>query len=432
MINQFSLFKTKRFWPIFVTQFGGAFNDNLFKAAVSVMIAYGLIQTGAWQPEVLVSLATAAFIIPFVICAPFAGYVADHGDKARIIRSLKWMELLIAVIAVIGLTLKSIPILIGVLVLLGAQSAFFSPCKFGILPQHLDSDEMIGANGLINTSTYLAILFGTICGSLLIATSVGLLSVSIVLITMACVGIVSSYVIPRAPPPPQIEEETRESLGNILRQTWIIVKNPHNGLFKTLIASGWFFFMAAIVMAQLPNVTGRILFANQAVLAMFFIVFAAGVSVGGLMNNQILKGAISIKLVWIASLLSAVFSADFFLALDLYQAYFSSELQTPSVFLAKFSGWRILLDLFILSFLSGLYIVPVKTFIQHHAPAAYRGQILAMNAMIDALFIIVSSLLSAALLALGLSVAHLFLMLGVGFGFVGVYLMSSRKTEGTQ
>lgn len=411
MENQFELMRDRRFLPLFVTQFLGAFNDNLFKTTISVLVAYKIWDIGGWDPAVMVSFAAGLFILPFLLFAPLAGELADKFDKARIIRIVKLAEIGIALTAVTGIALHSIPVLLLTLFALGSQSAFFSPSKFSIMPQHLKSAELIGGNALLNTGAFLAILLGTIIGGLLAVTHVGLVAMTIVLIVCALAGYAASRYIPEAPPSvPKLKLNF-----NTPREAVKIIKYAYEqpkGVFEAILGTSWFYFVGGMVLAQFPNWTKQTLGVDNIVLTFFMAVFSIGIAVGGLLNNSMLRSRVEATYVPLAALGMTLFSLDLYFASNVYFG-FASELGGLGGFLSTFAGWRITFDLFALAAVGGIYVVPLKSIVQDRTPKDHRARVLAGSNLMDALFILASAVMAAILLSIGFEVRHLFLTLSI-------------------
>ncbi len=424
MDNQFLLLKDHRFAPLFITQFLGAFNDNLYKTAISVLVAYGLWDIGAWRPEIVVSLAAALFILPFILFAPLAGQLADKFAKDKIMRIIKIAEIGIVLTALAGLILHSVPILLAVLFAFGMHSAFFSPCKFSILPQHLEKDELIGGNALVNTGTYLAILLGNIMGGLLAVSEAGLIAVYVLLMICAVAGYVASRRIPLAPPPApelKLNFHTPREAKQILTFAW---KQPH-GVFTAMIGCAWFFFVGAMILSQLPNYTKQVLGVDTIVLIFFMTVFSVGIGLGGLINNRLLASKVDASFVPFAAGVIAFFSCDLYFASGIYHSVrplLGDYLVTLPAFLSYTAAWRIVIDLLMISMAAGLYVVPLKAVIQHHTPPETRARVIAAGSLLDATFILVSSFVAIFMLSLGFAIEHLFLLLAAGNAGMAVYL----------
>ncbi len=426
MIRQFSLLKTRRFLPLFIVQFLGAFNDNLFKSMLSVRIAYGLWVVDDISAPVAASLAAALFILPFVIFAPLAGTLADKYDKAHIIRHVKLAEIIIALLAYTGFYLGNIPLMLLVLFALGAQSAFFAPSKFAILPQHLSAEELISGNALLNTGTYIAILTGTILGSLLALNTTGVTSGLAVLLILSLIGYgASRRITPAQGAAPDIPIRL-----NILHEGWKILSyatQQGKAVFITILGSAWFYFLGALMLAQFPNFTKQTLSADQVVLAFFMLLFSVGVSLGGLLNNRILNSKVSIRYVPFAALGMAIFTGDLFWTAHKYQAdhtllqNFQSSFVTPT-------GLHLAFDICALAIAGGLYIVPLKAYVQAHTAIQTRARVLAAASLIDATAILASAVLAMVLLGMGWAVIDLFALLAImGLGVAG-YLHLKLKS----
>ncbi len=425
MIKQFSLLKTRRFLPLFIVQFLGAFNDNLFKSMLSVRIAYGLWVVDDISAPVAVSLAAALFILPFVIFAPLAGALADKYDKAHIIRHIKLAEIIIALLACTGFYLGNIPLMLLVLFALGAQSAFFAPSKFAILPQHLSAEELISGNALLNTGTYIAILTGTILGSLLALNTTGVTSGLAVLLILSLIGYGASRLITAAQgAAPEIPIRL-----NILHEGWKILSYAtHQGkaVFIAILGSAWFYFLGAMMLAQFPNFTKQALSADQVVLAFFMLLFSVGVSLGGLLNNRILNSKVSIRYVPFAALGIAIFTGDLFWTAHNYEAN-HDVLQNFRSFFVTPTGLHLAFDICALAIAGGLYIVPLKAYVQAHTAIQTRARVLAAASLIDATAILTSAVLAMVLLGMGWAVIDLFALLAImGLGVSGYLHLKLR------
>jgi len=425
MDNQFVLMKDRRFLPLFVTQFFGAFNDNLFKTTVSVLIAYGLWDVGGMDPAVVVSLAAGLFILPFVLFSPLAGDLADKFDKARIIRIVKIAEIGIAACAIAGLLFHSSWLLLLALFALGAQSAFFSPSKFSILPQHLEGHELIGGNALINTGAYLAILLGTILGGVFAFSQIGLYAMMGILMFCAVLGYISSRLIPDAPPPAPNLKLNYNTIAEAFKTLKYAYHRPH-GIFITILGISWFYFVGGTMLSQFPNFTKQTLGADNIVLTFFMTVFSVGIALGGLLNNRLLRSRVEATFVPLAALAITLFSLDLYFASGAFHGPVTFLGETAYVglseFLSHFSGWRIVIDLLGLSIAGGIYVVPLKSIVQYRTPEDHRARVLAASVLSDSLFILASSVVSAALLSIGFEVKHLFFLLALASAGVAVFI----------
>ena len=254
--SQFTLLKEKRFLPFFLTQFFGAFNDNVFKNALVIMIAFKV----AGDSDMLVNLAAALFILPFFLFSAVAGQIADKYEKSALIRKIKFTEIIIMSVAAMGFYFNNVPLLLFVLFLMGFQSSLFGPVKYGYLPQHLHKDELVGGNGLIESSTFLSILIGTILGGLLIALDT-ILPIAISVLCIAMAGFISAQFIPKtAASSPEIKLNF-----NIFKATLNNIKFlPSNRVvFLSVLAISWFWFYGSIFLMQIPNFSKKVLFGDE-------------------------------------------------------------------------------------------------------------------------------------------------------------------------
>ena len=396
--RQFNLLRTRRFWPLFATQFLGAFNDNLYKNALVILITYRLGATAGVSPELLVTAAAGIFILPFFVFSGVAGELADRYDKAMLIRWTKIAEVLIMTAGMIGFALGNVWFLLGVLLLMGVQSAFFGPLKYGILPDHLEDDELVGGNALIEAATFLAILAGTIIGGLIVLKYGGIVMVSAMTVMVAIVGYGASHkiLLTRAGDP-----SLKVHWNPLTATARVLVHVAHNrAVLAAVIGIAWFWFLGSAYMAQFPNLAKGVLSADESVVILFLMVFSAGIGAGSLLAGILLHGQISARLVPWAGAAMALFSLD----LLQVEAISSATLRDIPAFLASIAGWRLLADLCGLSLAAGLYVVPLYAILQTKSDPAHRARAIAGLNIIDAAFMVASSLLGVAALALGVSV----------------------------
>lgn len=404
--NQFSLLKDRRFTPLFVTQFLGAFHDNLFKNAMVVLLLFGAAAHGGADGKILTTLAAALFILPFMLFSALGGQLADKFPKERVIRIVKLIEIGIAVLGIIALASGSLILLFTTLFALGTQSAFFGPSKYSILPQHLEQTELIGGNALLNTGTFLAILVGTIAGTAMITLPGGNIIVSVLLLVCAVAGYVASRFIPAAPPVAQDIKIDLNPLTEIKNVIGYTLTRPR-GVVLAIMGVAWFWFMGGMFMAQLPNFVNETLGADEHVLTILLVLFSIGIAIGGLLNNRLLKGRVEAVYVPLAALGMTLFS------LDLFFASGSVSGQLPL---------RVSFDIAMVAVCGGLYVVPLNAIVQDRTPEDHRARVLAGSAIIDSLFMVASALFSVGLIAAGLDVRGLFLVFAIANAGVALYI----------
>ncbi|NKC12378.1 MAG: glycerol acyltransferase [Gammaproteobacteria bacterium] len=416
----FSLLGKRRFGPFFITQFLGAFNDNLFKQSLIVLITFIAVSADESSPAVLANAAAALFILPFFLFSASAGQLADMMDKAAMIRRIKIAEVAIMMCAAIGFLLDSLPLLLAVLFAMGTQSAFFGPVKYGLLPQHLREDELVPGNGLVEMGTFAAILLGTILGGLLITMQAGIYLVSAALIAVAVVGWLGARAIPKAP----AMAAGLTFSWNFLTETWRILRftRSNETVFNSILGISWFWFYGATLLAQLPIYVSQNLHASAPVFTLLLTVFSLGIGTGSLLCERLSGRLVEIGLVPFGAIGLTVFCFDFYLA--------TPELSPDgsavgiAAFLAQPYSARLLFDLSMLSLFGGFFIVPLYALVQLRSPVEKRSRIIAGNNILNALFMVLSALMAIGLLAAGLSVPQLFLVLALMNAAVSIYIFT--------
>ncbi len=420
--GRFSLFRTRRFLPLFITQALGAFNDNIFRNALVILVTYRLAAQQGVDAGSLVALAGGVFILPFFLFSGLAGELADRYDKARLARFIKLAEIVLAVLAGLSLWLEWIPLMLFVLFLAGTQSTFFGPIKYAILPQHLADNELVDANAWIETATFLAILLGTLFGGLLILAGHGLITVWLAMIVVAVAGWLAAQRIPPAPaasPDLKVQRNVLASTMGILR---IVLERRR--LFGAVMAISWFWMLGAVLLALVPVFTRSWLGGDETVTNFFIALFTVGIAIGSLGASRILKGAISLKLAPLAALLMTVALVDLWHAShQLYPLAEQTALRSLGDFLSTSQGMRISLHFVLVAAFGGLFVVPFYAWLQHEADEAERSRVIAANNVMNALLMAMGQMLLAGALAAGVPVPQLFLLVAVANGLVALYVM---------
>jgi 1-acyl-sn-glycerol-3-phosphate acyltransferase len=415
--SQFALLGERRFAPFFWTQFLGAANDNLFKFAFTVLLTYQLQL--AWLPPAQAGLVIGAlFILPFVLFSATSGQLADKHDKARLMRLIKSLEIAIMALAAWGFAAQQVPVLLGCVFLLGLHSTLFGPVKYAYLPQQLNERELTGGNGMVEIGTFVAILLGNVAGGLLIATPVvGAQHVAIACLALALLGRLTAQAIPASPATdPQLRIN-----WNPVSETWRNLRLAHEQLavFRSLLGISWMWFFGAVFLANFPSFAKQVLHGDEQVASLLLVVFSVGIGIGSLLCELLSKRHVEIGLVPLGAIGMSVFAIDL---------YFASRALPPAeglqlaAFLAQPAHWRVLADLGLLALFAGLYSVPMYALIQLRAQPTHRARIIAANNILNALFMIASSLLAGALLGAGFSVPELFLAVGLANAVVAAYI----------
>jgi MFS family permease len=412
-MGQFSLMKTRRFAPLFVTQLLGALNDNIYKNALVIFIAFTLAEQADKNSSIMVIIAAGIFILPFFLFSAIAGQIADKFEKSRLIQYIKLVEICIMLMASVGLILLNLPVLMFVLFLMGTQSTLFGPLKYGILPQHLDESELIGGNGMIQMATYVAILLGTILGGVLIALKPhGAYFVSLTVVCVASIGWVASRFIPNAEP----ADSNLRINWNFFDETFHILgfARENRTVFWSIIAISWFWFYGATFLSLIPSYTRDILSGNEHVTTLLLAAFSIGIGTGSLLCEKLSHKKIEVGLVPLGAIGLSLFAMDLFIigfpTLDLLK---KGVLINATDFLKQVQNWRILIDLTCVGLFGGLYIVPLYALIQNRSHVSRRSRIIAANNILNALFMVISAAMTILLLSFHFTIPSLFLIVAV-------------------
>ncbi len=416
-VGQFALLRQRRFAPYFITQLLGAFNDNVYKNALVALIAFNVATTGGSNDGLLINLAAGLFILPFFLFSALSGQIADKYEKATLIQAIKMVEIMIMICGVIALLLQSMPLLMGVLFLMGTQSAFFGPVKYGILPQHLHETELTAGNGLVELGTFLAILVGTIAGTQLMSSADGIVPVSVVLLSVAVVGFLASRQIPHAPasaPDLQIRFNPLKETGRLIRHT-----ASQRVIFQSILAISWFWLLGASYLAQFPVYARDVLGGSVDVFTALLATFSIGIASGSVLCERLSHGRVEIGLVPFGAMGLTIFGLDLVFATP--DAPLGIDLSLWG-FLSADGAWRVLLDVFLIGLFGGFYIVPLYALIQKTSAPESLSRAIACNNILNALFMVLSAVFALLLLAAGASIAQLFLALSIVNALVALYI----------
>ncbi|PJD90457.1 MAG: MFS transporter [Legionella sp.] len=414
------LFKEKRFLPLFMVQFMGAFNDNAYKLAMLTFISYK-ISTSVTQSEFYQVIASILFIIPFFIFSSLAGQLADKYDKSLITRYVKGFELFLIVIGSLGFYTNSILVMMLVLTCMGIHSAFFGTIKYSILPEHFSAHELMQVTGLIEGSTFIAILMGTTLGSLSIGFNAAIPYAAIgMTLSAALIGFFASYFIPATPP---------SKLANFKIDPWpwsatlLTVKQVYKikALRLILIAISWFWLLGSVLLTKLPDYCHFVLNADTSVFALLLALFSIGIALGSVSVNKILSGQTNLKIVPVALLVFSVLIADIYWISPLQEQ--RQILFDSYTFFLVPKHWRVVVDFFMLGFFGGVFIVPLYTVMQEMSPSAMRARIVAVNNIYNSLFMILGSGFVMLLLFLHYSIPKVFFTLGLLNMLVALFLL---------
>lgn len=407
MTPSLNLLGKRRFLPLFVTQFLGAFNDNLFKTAMVILVTY-YVYNDPTKEATFNAIAGGIFILPFFLFSALAGQLADSTDKARIVRIVKTAEIVIMVFGAAGLLLKNIPLMLLALFAMGVHSSFFGPIKYAVLPQHLKKDEVLGGTGLVEAGTYGAILLGTIAGGI-IPPHVAAAAVLVV----AIVGRISGHYVPPAPPEadaPPLKMDwhiVRASIG-LVRATLHIPR-----LFLAILSISFFWAMGAILAAQFPPLVKNVLFANEEVATLFLAIFSVGVGVGSVVINRLLKGRVLAVYSPAAAIAMGLFICHLYWNVINWPVVPEDSLMDLATFIRIPQAEWVMFDLFGVAVSGGMFVVPLYAFLTTTVPKNETARTVAANNIVNSGAMVLSALILTALVQAGVSVAETLLMVAV-------------------
>ena len=414
--NQFRLLIERRFLPFFGAQALGAFNDNVYRNVLVILIAFGGVGHVGVDAELLTNLAGGIFILPFLLFSGIAGQLADRFDKSRVVQTVKAAEILIMLLAGAALASKNLPMLLATLFLLGTHSTFFAPAKYGLLPQILRQEELVGGNALLEMGTFLAILLGTLAGGVL-AASHGTGTIVSALVAIAGTGFLLSLVMPRVP---KADASLRLD-WNPWRSTMSSLRAARESrtVFLSLLGNSWFWFYGALVLAQLPLFVKTVLNGTEQVVTIFLVVFSAGVGIGSLLCERLSGRRIEIGLVPFGSIGLTVFALDLALGSP---AHAPAQALDAAAFLHTSGSWRLLIDAGLVGAFGGIFIVPLYALMQERSRPEVVSRVISANNILNALFMVAAALFGAVALGNGLTIPQLFVAVAVMNAAVALYI----------
>ncbi len=416
--NQFDLLEQRRFAPFFWTQALGAGNDNIYKNALVIFVAYHAAHLTTIDANTLVNLAAAVFIAPFVLFSATAGQLADKYEKSRLIRYIKVFEIAIMFLGLWGFWWRNLAPLFVALALMGVHSTLFGPVKYSILPQQLKTEELVGGNGLVEMGTFVAILIGTIVGGLLVAVDPnGPVMAGVATVVVAVAGWLASRAIPLTP-------AVAPNLAinwNPFTETWKNLRfaGGNRVVWLSMLGISWFWFYGATFLTQFPNFAKNVLGGDEHVVTFLLASFSIGIGVGSLLCERLSGRRVELGLVPFGSIGLTLFAVDLWFATH---AMHATGLSGVGAFLAQPAHWRVTADLVLIGLFGGFYIVPLYALIQERSESTHRSRIIAANNILNALFMVASAGLAIALLAMDVSIPGLFLATGVLNAFVALYI----------
>ncbi len=401
----------RRFWPLFWTQFLGAANDNLFKNALVILITYKNVELMGLDAKTLVAAAGAIFILPYVTFSATAGQIADHFDKSLVVKATKFTELIIMVIASIGFMTSNYMLLLFTLFLMGAQSAFFSPVKFGSLPEILNKDEITLGNAFIGAGTFVAILVGTILGGLSAANENAAHITSAGIICAAIVGILTAFKQRKI----GVEHTGVKIDYTFVKPTFQILAQSirEKKVFHAIMGISWFWFFGACILSLLPEICKTIFLGNQLVGTMLLAIFTIGMGTGAFVCNKLSEKRVEVGMVPLAAVGMTIFLLDLYYVTNSWQSSFT-ELVGPLEFLSAPGSLRAVIDLFIVTTFGGMYIIPQQAYLQTNAKPEFLARMIAANNIWNAIFMVAAGIMLMILHGMALSLPKILALLAIG------------------
>ncbi|MEO7431967.1 MAG: MFS transporter [Dokdonella sp.] len=415
--SQFSLLRARRFAPFFATQALGAFNDNAFRQGMIVLIGFHL-GLSIEAASTYAMIAPAVFIVPFFLFSASAGQIAEKFEKTRLIRYVKLFEIGAMLLAVYAFHAHHVWLLFVVLFLMGLHSTVFGPIKYAILPQALGREELVGGNGLVEMGTSIAVLLGMMAGGSLMALGdFGATAASILVVSVAVIGYLTSRAIPPAPATAPDLIFNFNPASETVRVMRYVARN--RTIFNAVLGISWFWFFGTVFTAQLPGYTQVFLGGGESVLNLTLALFSIGVGIGSLLCERLSGHKVEIGLVPFGSIGMTVFAIDLYFARPGATALHGLGM---GAFLTAPGSWRIVLDLVLIGLFAGLYIVPLFALVQSRTDRSELSRVIAGNNIVNALFMVIAAGMGLGLTALGLTIPQIFLCVAILNALVAIYI----------
>lgn len=413
---------------LFWTQFFGAFNDNLFKSALIILITYKSVSLLGLPPSAMVAFCGGIFILPFFIASSFAGDISDRFNKIWLCHKIKEAEVLIALIGVVGIYLENYYLMVFVLFLLGVQSAFFGPIKYSLIPEFSEKENLVFSNALVSSGTFSAILLGTILGGLSVAKSGTHYNFIIGLVVFSLIGLYWAKKLKTNGP--LLSNEKVKIEYNIFKSTNSCMKiiSKDKKIFHLVMGLSWFWFLGAGLLSLIPTVAKNVYLGNESVATFMLFIFTVGMGVGPFILDYLTKGKVNDKIIPLSLLLMTIVLFDISYLVS-FEYISSNELESLGEFVTSFEKVRFLIDLFLISLFGGLFTVPQFSKLQMEAEPAELSRIVAANNIINALAMVLVSVLIMGLAMMMASTSTIFIVLGVLNSIATFYLYQVYKKK---
>ena len=398
MKNNEHLLSTRRFLPMFITQFFGALNDNVYKQALLLVITYGWINQQAADVSTLNNLAALLFILPYFIFSATAGQIADKFERSQLIRGIKVLEIVIMLIGSAGFLLGNLWLLLLALFMMGTHSTFFGPIKYAILPEILKPNELMSGNALFQSGTSIAILIGMILGGAVISFSQGnLIWISLTVVIIAVLGYFSSrFILKQKVSSPDLKID-----WNFFRTSFQTLKYAKSLplIFMILLGNSWYWFYGATYLTQIPQLTQQNLHASENVVSLLLTFFSVGIGVGSLLCRRIGGSEVNIKMVPIGAIGLTLFAFYLALSLAFVPERTGAMMNVADMYNHGAIYYHVMLAVTLLGISGGFYIVPLYAMMQAYSPRSHRARVVAANNILNAVFMVSSAIFSIIILS---------------------------------
>lgn len=394
-----NLLATRRFLPMFITQFFGALNDNVYKQSLLLVITYGWINQQSADISTLNNLAALLFILPYFIFSATAGQIADKYERSQLVRGIKTLEIVIMLIGSAGFLLGHLWLLLLALFLMGTHSTFFGPIKYAILPEILKPNELMSGNALFQSGTSIAILIGMILGGAVISASQGnLIWISLMVVTIAILGYISSrFVLKQNVTSPDLKID-----WNFFRTSLQTLKYAKSLpiVFLILLGNSWYWFYGATYLTQIPQLTQQNLHASENVVSLLLTFFSVGIGVGSLLCRKIGGSEVNLKMVPIGAIGLTFFAFYLAASLAFVPQRTGEMLGLKEIFTLGLSYYHVMFAVTLLGISGGFYIVPLYAMMQAFSPRSHRARVVAANNILNAVFMVSSAIFSIIILSI--------------------------------
>jgi len=342
------------FAPFFWTQFLGAFNDNFYKMVVTLVA----LNAGAGAGSSYVDVIALLFILPSALFSGYAGHLADVYSKRAVLVAVKMFEIVVTVLALMAFLTTGVEFMLPIVFLMGLHVAFFSPAKYGILPEMLPDAQLSRGNGLLEMSTFVAIILGTsLSGPIYMAWKDRPVWIGAVLVFLAVLGTWMSLAIPKVPP----ASGTRTFRLNPFGEIWSGIKRlyPDRPLWLTVIGISYFWFVGALVLLDILFFGKELLALDESHITLLGTFLAAGIGIGSLAAGRLSGDKVELGLVPAGSIAMGI-----------------------SLILLSFAGRSYpatAATLIAVGFSGGLFAVPLNALLQQRSGRDEKGRLIATN-----------------------------------------------------